>query len=213
MSTHPARGRRTARLSADAVVATALGLARSEGLAAVSMRRLADESGVSPMALYRHVADRADLLLRMLDAVADELAPPPTEGTPRQRLTVVMHDMYDTFRRDPWVVQVLATEGLASTRVLPVLEAVFTAFADAGVEPVRARDAYAMLFSFVFGETLVAHHDHADSQARSMMREIDPARYPHLSAVIASSAPPGVRDRERFAGNLELLLDGVLGVD
>ncbi|WP_445397786.1 TetR/AcrR family transcriptional regulator C-terminal domain-containing protein [Streptomyces sp. LE64] len=211
MSARPARTQRTPRLTAATVVDTALRVARAEGLPAVSMRRLAEECGVSAMALYRHVADREDLLIRMLDVVADGVAPPPATGTPRERLTAVLHGMHDAFHRDPWVVQVLATEGLASTRVLPVLEVVFAAFADAGIPPQRARDSYAMLFSFLFGETLVTHSDHEGTQARRMMRELDPERYPRLAAAIATGAPPGTRDRERFALNLERLLDGVLG--
>ncbi|MFI2209228.1 TetR/AcrR family transcriptional regulator [Streptomyces sp. NPDC020141] len=211
MPAHSSRVRRTASLSADAVVAAAMRIVRAEGLAAVSMRRLAEECGVSPMALYRHVADREDLLVRMLDVVADGVRPPTGAGTPRERLTAVMHAMYDAFRRDPWVVQVLATEGLTSTRVLPVMEAVFAAFAEAGVDRARARDSYAMLFSFVFGEVLISHSDHSDTQARRTMREVDPERYPHLCAAMASASPPGSRDRERFTANLERLLDGVLG--
>ncbi|GAA2251880.1 TetR/AcrR family transcriptional regulator [Streptomyces amakusaensis] len=215
MPTRPARPRRTTPLTSGSMVATALRVARDEGLAAVSMRRLAEESGVSAMALYRHVTDREDLLIRMLDAVAESIPAPPAAGTPRERLTVIMHGMYEAFRRDPWVVQVLVTEGLASTRVLPVLEGVFAAFADAGLEPARGRDAYALLFSFLFGETLVAHHDRADTQARRMMLAVDPERFPRLREAIAAGYRTGdlagPRDRERFAAHLDRVLDGVLG--
>lgn len=125
----------TSPLSLDAIVATATELARAEGLSKVSMRRVADGLGVSPMALYRHVEDREDLLLRMLDVVADGIGSPPAEGPPRARLAAITVAVHQAFRCDPWVVQVLVAEGLASPGILPVIDA---AFAEAGLPASRA---------------------------------------------------------------------------
>src|SRR5262245_56092390 len=56
-------------LSRDRVLSTALALADKEGIEALSMRRLASELGVVPMALYNHVSNRADLL----DGIAEQV--------------------------------------------------------------------------------------------------------------------------------------------
>jgi TetR/AcrR family transcriptional regulator, tetracycline repressor protein len=61
------RGRRG--LSREAVVARALEIGTAEGLEAVSLRRLAQELGVTPMALYRHVRDKQDLINAMTEVV------------------------------------------------------------------------------------------------------------------------------------------------
>lgn len=58
-------------LSREAVVARALEIGSAEGLEAVSLRRLAQELGVTPMALYRHVRDKQDLLNAMTEAVLE----------------------------------------------------------------------------------------------------------------------------------------------
>ncbi len=58
-------------LTRGAVVARALEIGTAEGLEAVSLRRLAQELGVTPMALYRHVRDKQDLINAMTDAVLD----------------------------------------------------------------------------------------------------------------------------------------------
>src|SRR5690242_18001811 len=61
------------RLSREAVVARAIELGTAEGLEAVTLRRLASELGVTPMALYRHVRDKQDLVNAMAEAVLAEL--------------------------------------------------------------------------------------------------------------------------------------------
>lgn len=195
-------------LDRDTIVTEALGLAREEGLAAVSMRRLAEGLGVSPMSLYRHVADREDLLLQMLDVVADAVGTPPVGEPPRATLTAIMHALHRAFRRDPWVVQVLATEGLASPRILPAVDAAFGALLAAGLSTVQTRAAFALLLEFAYGEVLVALHDDGDSYGRRMMRDVDPQRFPHLAAVVADQ---GFDHRDHFADNLESVLDGLLG--
>jgi AcrR family transcriptional regulator len=58
-------------LTREAVVARALEIGTAEGLEAVSLRHLAQELGVTPMALYRHVRDKQDLINAMTEAVLD----------------------------------------------------------------------------------------------------------------------------------------------
>jgi AcrR family transcriptional regulator len=207
MPPRPAPPRRLLALDVPTIVSTALRIARAEGIDAVSMRRLADELDSSPMSLYRHVVDREDLLLRMLDVVADNVGPAAGTGTPRERLRSIMHALHGAFRGDPWVVQVLATEGLASPRILPVVDAMFAALSDAGLTTEEARAAYALLLQFAYGEVLMSHHDADDSYARRLVRTADPQRFPHLARIAESRA--GER-RDHFADNLERVLNGLL---
>src|SRR3954468_6449687 len=77
----PARRRAAdSRLGVEAIVAAGVAVADAEGIAALSMRRVAAELGAAPMSLYRHVADKDELLLQMMDAAISEVAlpdPPP----------------------------------------------------------------------------------------------------------------------------------------
>ena len=70
-ATERAQPRGRPGLTRDAVVARALEIGTAEGLEAVSLRRLAQELGVTPMALYRHVRDKQDLINAMTEAVLD----------------------------------------------------------------------------------------------------------------------------------------------
>lgn len=67
-SSRPSSGARRG-LTRDAIVQRALEIGDEEGLEAVSLRRVASDLGVTPMALYRHVRDKNDLYYAMLDAV------------------------------------------------------------------------------------------------------------------------------------------------
>jgi AcrR family transcriptional regulator len=67
----PAKGPKRRGLSRSAVVARALELGAAEGLEAVSLRRVASDLGVTPMALYRHVRDKQDLLNAMAETVME----------------------------------------------------------------------------------------------------------------------------------------------
>jgi AcrR family transcriptional regulator len=69
-----------ARLTRDAVVGEGLAIADADGVDAVSLRRIAESLDVTPMALYRHVTNKADLLDAMADALYAELDVPDEPG-------------------------------------------------------------------------------------------------------------------------------------
>lgn len=77
----PAAAATRPALSAERIGRTAIALADAEGLDAITMRRLATELGVAPMAAYRHVDGKDELLQLIGDLVLDEIELPPP-GTP-----------------------------------------------------------------------------------------------------------------------------------
>jgi AcrR family transcriptional regulator len=87
----PARGR--PGVTRQAIVARAIEIGTAEGLEAVSLRRLAQEFGVTPMALYRHVRDKQDLINAMTEDVLEGIDVavgfrPGTSWTERMRLAI-----------------------------------------------------------------------------------------------------------------------------
>lgn len=196
------------QLSRPRIVAVALGIARSEGIPAASMRRIADELDSSPMALYRHVADRQQLLLAMLDEIAEGVMLPVVVDDPRAELTAILGALHEAFRRDPWVVQVLVVDGLASPLILPLLERAFAALERGGLAGRAVSAGYALLIQYLYGESISTHHDRPDTFSRQMGRDAA-ARFPAIGRVAAALPPDG--DRDFFAENLARLLDGLLG--
>ncbi|ODU07283.1 MAG: hypothetical protein ABS81_01960 [Pseudonocardia sp. SCN 72-86] len=212
MTTPAPRRRGPGLLDLPSIVDVAVGIARTEGMAALSMRRIADELGRSPMALYRHVADRQALVLAMLDAVAARIEIPPRVEDPRAEITALMHAVHAAVEGDPWVVPALVQEGLASPRIIPVVDRIFAALGRAGLDERAALSGHALLWEFAYGELLTSHHEREDSWNRRMIRDSDPDEFPAVHAVIrAASRAPGERPPEMFTPHLQIVLDGLLG--
>jgi AcrR family transcriptional regulator len=200
--------RAAVRLTREAIVAQAMLLVRAEGLGAVSMRRIADELGTGPMSLYRHLGDRKELLIAMLDQVARGIDLPPPVGDARSEITALLTGIHDALGRDPWAVQLLINDKLAGPSILPVVERLFAALAGTGLTPRDTSVTYALLWHYTVGEILDTHHTVTDPYAQHMVRTSDPEAYPALHRAARAFAP-GPRG-DWFAENLQRLLDGVL---
>ncbi|SEP49012.1 GntR family transcriptional regulator [Amycolatopsis saalfeldensis] len=91
-------------LSRKHVLRAAMAIADVEGLDAVSMRRLAAELGAAPMSLYRHVANKDELVTQMADEAFGE-AELPTEGPDgwRAKLELIARRQWELCRRHLWL--------------------------------------------------------------------------------------------------------------
>lgn len=97
-------------LSVDRIVRAAIEIADSEGVAALSMRRVAERLGVGTMSLYTYVPGKAELIDVMLDTVCGETArPEDITGGWRARLELVARENWALYRRHPWLSQVAAS--------------------------------------------------------------------------------------------------------
>jgi AcrR family transcriptional regulator len=196
------------RLDRGDITAVAIGIARAEGIRALTMRRVADELGCAPMSLYRHVADRQALLLAMLDDVAARIDLPEPVDDPAAEITALMLAAHRVMAADAWVVTVLVVDGLASPLVLPLVERLVGALARAGLDGRRALAAHALLWQFTYGELLTTHHARVDAWNRRMVLGSDPQRFPRLHAALGELDPDG--GPERYPHDLALVLRGLL---
>ncbi|MEV6912673.1 TetR/AcrR family transcriptional regulator [Amycolatopsis sp. NPDC051071] len=100
----PRRGPKP-KLTVEEIVTAAIGLADSEGIAALSVRRGAEQLGVSPMSLYTYIPSRAELLDLMMDRVHGELTDPPPSDEWRVTVTILAEDAWEMYHRHPWLLQ------------------------------------------------------------------------------------------------------------
>lgn len=99
--------RRPHGLSLERIVEAGIRVATSEGLAAVSMNRVARELGAAPMSLYRHLAAKDELLAHMVDAVfADAPSAPEPDAAWRSGMAGWASAHLGVLRRHPWLVRV-----------------------------------------------------------------------------------------------------------
>ncbi len=145
-------------LSARAIAACGVSLADREGLESVSMRRIAETLGVSPMALYRHVGNRESLLLAMagLAARRTELIPPPPASW-QVMLRTMAESLWEGFVQHPWLLQIV----LGPSRLLDMaptgeLEHLLRALQDAGLSDEECFDCVVGISAVVIGTSTLA---------------------------------------------------------
>lgn len=120
----PKPGRRRAgrehELTRERILRAGIEIADAEGLAALSMRRIATELDVATMSLYRHVPSKDELVVLMYDAVfGDVTYPDPPPPSWRECLELGARTQWSLYRRHPWVAQ-----AISFTRPIPAPKAV-----------------------------------------------------------------------------------------
>jgi AcrR family transcriptional regulator len=206
---------RPARLSRDALVDAAEAIVSEEGIDALTMRRLADELGSSPMSLYRHVRDKDELLLLLIERRAAELELPPLPDDPRERLVTLFVLLFDSLSRSPWIVEVLAKGDLVAPSVLPVIDRILEAFLAAGLIAEEAGRAYHVAWRYTVGELFVRHSTarHFATLEREpllvrIVAEIDPEEMPTLADLRLELAA-GRRELS-YRDGIGAVIDGLL---
>jgi AcrR family transcriptional regulator len=143
------RGRRPG-LSVDRVVETATALADAEGLAAVSMRRVAQELGVVPMTLYTYVPDKAALLDLMLDRLYLAMPRPEASATGwRERLAAVAEENRRLYEAHAWAAELSVSRPPMGPGLLAKYEHELRAFDGTGLDDVEVDSALTYLLGFV----------------------------------------------------------------
>jgi AcrR family transcriptional regulator len=142
---------RPARIDRAQVLAAALALADELGLEALTMARLAERLGVTPMALYRHVANKAGLLDGVVELLLTEFPPPPEELSWPDRLTMLAGHIRASARRHPTVFPLLLQRPAATPEALRTRDAVYQALGEAGVPENRVAQVERLVSTAVLG--------------------------------------------------------------
>lgn len=152
-------------LSRDSIVATGLRLADEEGLERASLRRIAEELGVTPMALYRHVEDKDDLLDAMADRLYAELSMPETGGDWWAELVALARSTRRALLRHPSAVSLFARP-LPGPHGERLAKALLVTLRRAGFEEGEAAELHEQLTQMVFA-LIVPDIGHPRSRARA----------------------------------------------
>ncbi|WP_233598968.1 TetR/AcrR family transcriptional regulator C-terminal domain-containing protein [Amycolatopsis sp. WAC 01375] len=214
---------RRQELDRDRIVRTAIAIADAEGMAAVSMRRVATDLGVATMSLYRHVPGKDDLMLYMVDLVTAEKtahARPPAHW--RERLEFSSRLLWTICRRHPWVAEVLSmTRPRAITpNLMFYAEWVLTALRGLGLGMDDMMYIHLNLFSHIRGlalslqseararqDTGMTSDEWMDTQVAEFREVVATGRYPTMEYVVTQEFEQDMDTM--FEYGLRLLLDGV----
>ncbi|MDG4828593.1 TetR/AcrR family transcriptional regulator [Solwaraspora sp. WMMD1047] len=147
----PKRGPKP-RLSVERIAAAAIGIADREGLAALSMRRVADDVGVTAMSLYTYLPSKAELVDVMLDTVLGEVPLPTEDGVGwRERLTRIARANRDLYLRHPWLLQVATGRPVLGPNLIAKYDHELAAVDGLGLTDVEMDLVVSLLADYVHG--------------------------------------------------------------
>lgn len=206
--------RAKATLNRDRIVDKAVASADASGFESVSMRKLADELTTAPMSLYRHVANREDLLDGMVDVVFGEMYPPAIGGDWKSELRKRALSARAALRRHPWAIGLLETRMHPGTASAVHHNATMGCLREAGFGFRDAVHAYNLLDSYTYGFALQEKSIPFDTPEESaQMAETTVgdrgAEYPYLAEVVVELGKGGFDYAEEFAVGLDLILEAL----
>lgn len=220
-------------LSLQGIVGAAIRVTEKEGLAALTMSRIAAELRSAPMSLYRHVGSKDELLTLMVDAGVGVPPPGPDAAQGwRAGLLEWTSAAFDGYRQRPWIIRIPITGPPITPNQIRWLEWALQSLRDTGLtaqeklSTVLLLSAYARTQATISADIAEAAQTGIDPSAvaagygQTLARLIDPERFPAVQAAIASGGLDDEPDRaggsheDQFVGEelrfgLDRILDGV----
>ena len=200
----------------ERVLRAAMAHADEGGLETFTMRKLAGAIGVAPMSLYRHVANKDDLVDGMVDLVFDEIDLPAAgadwKGAMRQRAISVRQAL----ARHRWAIGLMESRRSPGPANLRHHDAVIGSLRAGGFDIAMAAHAYSLLDGYIYGFALTKMNLPFDSSeevaemAQGMLEPFPLDEYPHLVEMLTQHVmKPGYDFGNEFEYGLDLILDGL----
>ncbi len=205
-----------AGLSKDRVLREAVRLAATEGIDAVSMRRLGRELRAGAMSLYHYVANKDELLDGMVDLVFAQIEAPTTAGDWRAAMRRRSRSMREVLLRHSWAIALMESRTNPGPANLHHRNAVTACLRAAGFSIVMTAHATWLLDSYVYGfvlqEASLPFNNAEELAAMSddvflPLLQSDP--YPHLSEVASALLAAGYDPATEFAFGLDVILEAL----
>ena len=204
-------------LSRDRVLATAVALADTHGIEAVSMRRLAQELGVVPMAFYRHVSGKDELLDGMIDVVVGEIDCPVDGLEWKSVLRARILSARAALLRHPWARRVMESKTVPTPTVLEYMDSTIAILLFGGLSVNLTHHALHALGSRIFGFTQELYNDSQNAAPMQAEAAAEFARrFPNAATIAltrshdgSSVVGSGCDDQFEFEFALDLVLDGI----
>jgi AcrR family transcriptional regulator len=214
MRTPSSRGPKPS-LTIERIAQAAIEIADADGLAAVSMQRVASSLGLTKMALYRYVANKAELLALMIETAAGE--PPKLEGIPggwRPKLEEWAHQLRARWQRHPWLPTITVGHRVMGPEEIGWTESAVAALAGTALDGADRMDAVFLVSGHIRNTQSATM---AGTQPWTTERSLSPDvtelldaygdRFPALIAAAASAAGASRDNGWRFG--LDRILDGL----
>lgn len=223
----PSSGRRgRSELGVDRIVRAGIEIADADGLAALSMRKVADHLGVGTMSLYTYVPGKAELIDVMLDTAYGETARPEPGTTGwRDQVAAIARENWALYHRHPWMLQVATGRAVLGPNAIAKYDYELTALTGLGLTDVEVDAALSLVLGHAEAAARRAVEATLVEQRSGMTDEqwwrahapllgqlMDPQRYPTASRIgsAAGETHGSTQDPEHaFEFGLQRILDGI----
>jgi TetR/AcrR family tetracycline transcriptional repressor len=188
-------------ISRQQIVEAALQALGSTGFDRLTIRNLALRLGVSPMALYRHIRDKDDLLDEVVDELVRRSWEAPTAGHGWRAATEQAADaLRELLVREPAALYVYLRHPVITPAAIARMEAMVQVLREGGFGPEAAERAYAAVHTYTVGfAALEASRARAQSAPPLKARELE-----GLAARLVAYTTP-----KQFREGLSYLLNGI----
>lgn len=214
--TETASGGRRVPLDRERVLRGAVAVADTGGIAALTIRSLAERLGVKPMTVYHYVANKEEILDGIVDLVFSEIELPASDGDWRVEIRQRADSARQALRAHPWAIGLMESRTSPGPATLRHHDAVIATLRGAGFSPSLTAHAYALLDSYIYGFALQEAglpFDSADSLADvagPIMEQFITGDYPHLMQMTTDYyLRPGYDFGDEFHWGLDLILDAL----
>jgi AcrR family transcriptional regulator len=207
----------TTRLDRATIIAAAAELLDRDGLDGLTMRRLATELGVAPMATYRHFADRAALVDALIDDTASRIDIPAPTGDWRLDLKAIARSLRSGLLARPALIPVVIARPALGPAAIQLAEAAYAVLVPTGFGPRTTDRAANLLFGYVLGFVALeaprrypvagASLYASQETVQAGYAAIDPASLPFTMEV--GPAASRFVDDAQFEWGLHAALDGI----
>jgi len=188
-------------LTRPRVVRTALRLVDEHGLSALTMRALATELQVSPMALYNHVRDKEELVDLMVDLILGEVDLSTIAGDWATQMRALVCSFHQVLTAHPSLARVYSTQVKIGPYGLRIMERGLELLLQARFSPPEAADAFFALYTYTVGYHQMGRVDPRDYSA------LPPEQIPSITAI--TDHLNGAHQHGRFEYGLDALLAGL----
>ena len=203
-------------LSRDRVLRAAVAIADAAGIGSLTMRSLAQELGVKPMALYYHVANKDEILDGIVDLVFSEIELPSADGDWRSEIVRRANSARRVLRRHPWAIGLMESRKTPGPATLRHHNATIGTLRAGGFSVEMTAHSYALLDSYIYGFALQEASlpfegaDTAADVAEPMMQQFPADAYPHLVELTTEYVlQPGYNFGNEFEFGLGVILDAL----
>ncbi|MFE7129902.1 TetR/AcrR family transcriptional regulator [Streptomyces sp. NPDC057638] len=203
-------------LSREHVIRTAVAVADRKGLAALSMRAIAEPLGVEAMSLYHHVSGREDILDGMVDAVFGEIDLPPRDTDWKSAIRHRADSARAVLRSHPWAVGLLDSRTTPGPATLRHHDAVIGTLRTAGFSVVMAAHAVSLIDSYLYGFVIqelslpLQGPEEVEEVAGAILNSMPADAYPHLTELATELVlKPGYTYGDEFGFGFGLILDAL----